>query len=132
MIPLPSIVDFFFILSFLIALRALHNHQKRRRLPYPPGPRPLPIIGNLLDIPRESSWLAYTPFAKKHGTSYNLSGGFVVHETCRRCHVFPRSWTSHRHTILHQGHERSAQETRANLFRSSSDPIFRNVRVRSR
>lgn len=68
MIPLQSIVDFLFILSFLVILRALHNHQKRKGLPYPPGPRPLPIIGNLLDIPRESSWLVYTPLAKKYGT----------------------------------------------------------------
>jgi len=72
MIPLLSIVDFLFTLSVLVTLRALHNHQKRRGLPYPPGPRPLPIIGNLLDIPRESSWLAYTPLAKKYGTSYNF------------------------------------------------------------
>jgi len=72
MIPLLSIVDFLFILSVLVTLRALHNHRKRRGLSYPPGPRPLPIIGNLLDIPRESSWLVYTPLAKKYGTSYNF------------------------------------------------------------
>ena len=72
MIPLPSIVDFLFIISFIVTLRALHNRQRRRVLPYPPGPRPLPLIGNLLDIPRESSWLAYTPLAKKYGTSYNF------------------------------------------------------------
>lgn len=61
------------ILSFVLALQAFrasfHDYRRRGRLPYPPGPRRLPIIGNLLNIPTESSWLAYTRLAKKYGTS---------------------------------------------------------------
>ncbi|KAH9956431.1 cytochrome P450 [Russula dissimulans] len=67
-------------LSFLVALKAFRDHRKRGGLPYPPGPRPLPLIGNLLDIPTKYSWLAYTQLAKKHGDvmSFHVLGRVVV------------------------------------------------------
>ena len=63
------VLDLFAVLSFLVALWAIRDHQRRGGLPYPPGPRPLPIIGNLLDIPKEFSWLAYTRLSEKYGTA---------------------------------------------------------------
>lgn len=33
----------------------------------PPGPRPFPLIGNALDIPREKEWLTYHHLAQKYG-----------------------------------------------------------------
>ena len=66
----PMVVVFFIVLSFIFTLQAFRDYRRRRGLPYPPGPRPLPIIGNLLDIPMESSWLTYSQLAKKYGTSY--------------------------------------------------------------
>jgi hypothetical protein len=69
MAPLLPIVDFLLFLSLFAALKAFRDHRRRGGLPYPPGPRPVPLIGNLLDIPRESSWLAYTELAKKYGAS---------------------------------------------------------------
>ena len=70
------IVYFILFLSSIFSLQAFRasfrDYQRRGGLPYPPGPRPLPIIGNLLGIPIESSWLAYTRLAKKYGTSYIL------------------------------------------------------------
>ncbi|TBU50720.1 cytochrome P450 [Dichomitus squalens] len=33
----------------------------------PPGPTPLPLIGNLLDIPRVRPWLGFNDMAKKYG-----------------------------------------------------------------
>ena len=67
MFPLTHIFDVFVLLSFLIALRAIHGYRRRRGLPYPPGPSGWPIIGNLLDLPSRSTWLAYTEFSKKYG-----------------------------------------------------------------
>jgi hypothetical protein len=74
MVSLVVVLDLFAALLFVAALWAIRDHRRRGGLPYPPGPPSLPIIGNLLDIPREFSWLAYTRFSKKHGTSLLLKG----------------------------------------------------------
>ena len=54
--------------AFLYILIAFRDHRRRRGLPYPPGPTSLPIIGNLLDIPKLSPWSAYADMSKKYGT----------------------------------------------------------------
>lgn len=47
--------------------------QEARRLPYPPGPKPLPMIGNLLDVPTGPQWLGYSELSSKYGTQlYNI------------------------------------------------------------
>ena len=44
--------------------------QKESRPPYPPGPRGYPLIGNVLDIPRNIPiWQALIPMAQKFGMS---------------------------------------------------------------
>ncbi|EEB93789.1 hypothetical protein MPER_07513, partial [Moniliophthora perniciosa FA553] len=42
-------------------------------LPTPPGPKPLPIIGNVLDIPREKESESYWKFAQDYGDLVFLS-----------------------------------------------------------
>ena len=39
----------------------------RKRLPLPPGPKGLPFVGNMFDIPREKAWLKYMEWAKHYG-----------------------------------------------------------------
>jgi hypothetical protein len=39
----------------------------RDSLSRPPGPKPLPIIGNLLDFPQEKSWLTYRKWHERYG-----------------------------------------------------------------
>ena len=73
MVSLVSVLHLFAALSFTATLWAIRDHRRRGGLPYPPGPSSLPIIGNLFDIPKEFSWLAYTRFSKKHGTSLSLT-----------------------------------------------------------
>ena len=70
MSSLITIVILLVLLSFGFALSVIRDLRRRRACP--PGPRPLPIIGNLLDIPKESSWLAYTQFSKKYGEAISL------------------------------------------------------------
>ncbi|KAI0291060.1 cytochrome P450 [Multifurca ochricompacta] len=70
MFPLIYLVDFLAILFFFAILRTIRDRYQRRTtglVPYPPGPPPLPVIGNLFDIPKEFSWLTYTELSKKYG-----------------------------------------------------------------
>ncbi|KAF8880416.1 cytochrome P450 [Infundibulicybe gibba] len=46
--------------------RYLQSTSDRHRLPFPPGPKPKPLIGNALDIPTQASWLTYTEWAKTY------------------------------------------------------------------
>ena len=65
-----SILDFLVPMCSLAAFLAIRDYHRRQGLPYPPGPRPLPLIGNVLDIPKEFSWLSYTQLSKKYGMVY--------------------------------------------------------------
>jgi hypothetical protein len=66
------ILDVLVIVSSLAVFLAIRDYQIRGGLPYPPGPPPLPIIGNLFDIPKEFSWLSYTQLSRKYGMSHSL------------------------------------------------------------
>ena len=39
-----------------------------RNLPLPPGPKALPIVGNMFGMPREYEWFTYSDWAKQYGT----------------------------------------------------------------
>ncbi|KDQ55456.1 hypothetical protein JAAARDRAFT_336883 [Jaapia argillacea MUCL 33604] len=59
-----AVIFILFLLSRSYFARKRINTQG---LPYPPGPKPFPIIGNALDLPRESPWLTYTDWGKTYG-----------------------------------------------------------------
>lgn len=44
-----------------------HRASNPRRLPYPPGPKPLPIIGNLRDVPSTYFWRTFAKWAEIYG-----------------------------------------------------------------
>ena len=68
----------------LAAFWRIRDHRRRRGRPYPPGPRPLPIIGNLLDIPKQFSWLAYSRFSQTYGNHSFASGVFSSEKNAQK------------------------------------------------
>ncbi|KIJ40995.1 hypothetical protein M422DRAFT_172679 [Sphaerobolus stellatus SS14] len=72
-----SYVDVLFIFSLLCAtglIMAYFESKKRNplRLPLPPGPRGLPLIGNVLDIPSEYEFLTYNDWRRTYGDLVSL------------------------------------------------------------
>ena len=67
---LRSPLDILLLVFLITAYLAIRIYRRRGRLPYPPGPRRLPLVGNLFDIPKEFSWLSYAQLSKKHGMVY--------------------------------------------------------------
>ncbi|KAI0253709.1 cytochrome P450 [Lactifluus subvellereus] len=71
-VPTIRAIDCLMLSVLVYLLLALRDHRRRRGIPYPPGPRSWPIIGNLLDAPKQSPWAAYADMSKKHGDVVGL------------------------------------------------------------
>ncbi|KAK0465902.1 cytochrome P450 [Desarmillaria tabescens] len=56
-----------FLLIGALVLYRLSLLFNRRRLPLPPGPKGLPLIGNLWDVPVDYPWLTYARWAATYG-----------------------------------------------------------------
>ncbi len=70
--PMPGFnLDGLILALGLLVTGLLYTARKRRspfaNFPLPPGPHRLPIIGNVLDIPKAQEWLVYQGWSKKFG-----------------------------------------------------------------
>lgn len=67
-LPMPT---FDTLIVSIVCLTTFYLFRWRGRrhgsLPLPPGPKGLPIIGNLWDMPPEHEWLTYSKWCKDYG-----------------------------------------------------------------
>ncbi|KZT18054.1 putative CyP450 monooxygenase [Neolentinus lepideus HHB14362 ss-1] len=63
------LANFAILCLFAVFLKVylLRRSSNPSGLPYPPGPKPLPLIGNLLDIPRDESGKVYAAWGRQYG-----------------------------------------------------------------
>ncbi|RPA95776.1 cytochrome P450 [Choiromyces venosus 120613-1] len=74
--PPASIRPLTIIISFLAVVIASYLfQQKRRRLPLPPGPRGVPIFGNLFQIARKYQWRQQQEWSQKYGPVFKMQLG---------------------------------------------------------
>jgi hypothetical protein len=66
--PTPPRYDVFFgVYALLLGLALFMWYKGEKRLPYPPGPKRLPIVGNLFSMPSREEWVTYRKWSKKAG-----------------------------------------------------------------
>ncbi|KAG6333534.1 hypothetical protein ID866_5559 [Astraeus odoratus] len=75
-------VALYFALTFsaFLVLKACKKWSLRNRLPLPPGPEGLPLIGNILELNVAEPWLSYEEWGKHYGdiVYVNLLGKDIV------------------------------------------------------
>lgn len=65
-----------YIATLLVAttlVLVVRSRIARSKLPYPPGPKSYPLVGNFLDIPKTQEWKTYAEWSETYGKIYCVS-----------------------------------------------------------
>ena len=68
-----AVVILLVISSLFLVILSKFAAKKRNALKsplHPPGPKPLPIVGNLYDLPKDPVWRGYNSLASQFGTTF--------------------------------------------------------------
>ena len=65
---LSALLTLALLVATSVTLKKLHDSLfKYKRLPYPPGPQPIPLLGNSLHMPKSYYWMAYAEWGRDYG-----------------------------------------------------------------
>ncbi|KAJ6580641.1 cytochrome P450 [Mycena capillaripes] len=70
-----------FAILLVILAYALRWGHNRSKLPLPPGPKQLPFVGNLFDVPRDLQWETYHEWSKQLNSDIihlNVAGTSII------------------------------------------------------
>jgi len=74
--PVGAAVALIAVTKYLVS----RGSSSKSKLPYPPGPKALPLIGNALDFPRNVPvWEGFSQMAEKYRTSIVRTTRWRVH-----------------------------------------------------
>ena len=93
-----------------------------RPYPLPPGPKKLPLVGNLFVMPSTYAWKVWAEWGKLYSqrtSSHASTKSVLIFE--RYGYFTPRgSWTINHRTELIRGHQRTLGEAVCNILKSVS------------
>ena len=98
---MPNLARYDFLLALFVGFSGLVffviMYTIRRRLPYPPGPKRLPIVGHLFSMPSQEGWVTFRKWSDELGVrsrrlrlvSANrpLSGSDIIHVDVMGSHI---------------------------------------------
>ena len=112
------------VILVVIAARTLLP-RKTAALHLPPGPRGLPLLGNLFDMPRKAAWETFADWCREYGAypCFSINGMHnltVISDRGRRSPQRPRPVDPP--TQLGGGHNGPPRESLHHLLRSPNVP----------
>lgn len=101
---MPSLLTFLDVSLGCLVLYMIQQLLTRTAVAgrYPPGPKPLPLVGNLLDMPTTQHWFTFMRWGDTYGLFNQLTlRRNILKAYCRGCHVGHRVRAAYRHPELH-------------------------------